>query len=308
MASTSALSTTDTDANPVGTKLASSIATNQANQIGQKAQTPAGTSSLQTVAQPSSAIANVAKQLSQQKPAATAAPAAPAGTVDTSGYFKQALDGVDKLDATAKQGASDQLAQGQRRAATLAALSGRGVGQGYLAGNQQAQLNSQNAMTQELAKNEQMRQQIYGTQESQGFQNNQRLSQNQFSNDQRVDQNTFNVQQKTAEDKSEATAQQVQQKTADYTKALSDLNGLSYGAFSPQEQQMITAAANGDAGAQEQLAHWMNYLEYTKHTGKKVNAQTLAAYNASQDGGGGTSSAQAPTSIVDANSNGGQSG
>jgi hypothetical protein len=100
--------------------------------------------------------------------------------LDPTGYFAQAQASLDKQQAQAKISGADQIAANQRRAATLAALSGRGLGGGFAQALNQGTISGQNAMQNELNQIEGQRQAIYGQEASEAFQNQQNNKNNAF--------------------------------------------------------------------------------------------------------------------------------
>jgi hypothetical protein len=138
---------------------------------------------------------NVVKQgvSAAQKPAAAPGPSATDQTAqnwaDPTSYYQQANDAITAQEQTAQKFGGDQIAANQRRAATLAALSGRGLGGGFLEGQNQATIEGINNEQQQINAMEQQRQQIYGQEATQSFQNQQQDKQNAFSLETQTAQN-----------------------------------------------------------------------------------------------------------------------
>lgn len=135
--------------------------------------------------------------------------------LDPTGYYDQAQKSIDKQEVQARRSGADQIAANQRRAATLSALSGRGLGGGFAQALSQGTISGQNAMQNEVNQMEGQRQAIYGQEASEAF-----------SAQQQNKQNAFQLGMTTASNTAEANAQKL---TADKQTALGALNDLHAG-------------------------------------------------------------------------------
>lgn len=190
---------------------------------------------------------------------------------DPTQYWNQANSAINQQEDTARQFGADQIAANQRRAATLSALSGRGLGEGFLSGQTQATISGINNTNQQINQLEAQRQQIYGTEAGQAFQQGQ-TQQN----------NAFNLNMQTAQNTAQANAQQLgsqKQTAAQNAEASLQASGINVAGMSGPAwnsfKNLIDAVNNApDAAslqaAQQKLNRAMSNLQALRQQNPKA--------------------------------------